>query len=127
MRVEAARDAATLAAALLDWRNQDYDAPQAVEEIFADLMMHQVALLDGVMRGVQALLEELSPERIEQLFEEEGSGVSAVLGRHRALWQTFVQHHEALNNETRTFELVFGPDFAESYRQYLSRREKPTP
>jgi type VI secretion system protein ImpI len=123
LRVEQARDPSAVAAALLDWRNQDYDAPQVVEQIFADLMMHQVALVDGIMRGVQALLEELSPAHIERLVEENGpSGVSAMLGRHRALWQTFVAHHEELQNETRLFEVVFGQDFAESYREYLSRR-----
>jgi type VI secretion system protein ImpI len=128
MRVETARDPASVAAALLDWRNHDYDAPEVVEGIFADLMMHQMALVESVMRGVQAVLEELSPERIERMFEEERpAGVAAMLGRHRALWQTFKVHYEELTNETRTFELAFGPDFATSYREYLSRREKPTP
>jgi type VI secretion system protein ImpI len=123
LRVEEARDPAALAAALLDWRSKDFDAPQVVEAILADLMMHQLALVDGFMRGVHALLEELSPERIERLFEEQGAGgVSAMLGRHRALWQTFAAHHEELQNETRLFEVVFGQDFAQSYREYLSRR-----
>jgi hypothetical protein len=53
--------------------------------------------------------------------------VSVMLGRYRALWQTFKVHHEELANETRTFELVFGPDFAASYREYLARRDRPTP
>ncbi len=127
LQVEVAQDPATVAGALLDWRNQDYDAPGVVEGIFADLMIHQLAFLEGVMRGVQALLEELSPDRIERLFDNERpAGVSAMLGRYRALWKTFQIHYEELANETRTFELVFGSDFASSYREYLSRRERPT-
>jgi type VI secretion system protein ImpI len=127
LRLEQARDPATVAAALLDWRTQDCDAPQVVEEIFADLMMHQLALVDGIMRGVHALLDELSPERIEHLMSEQGpGGVSAMLGRHRALWQTFEAHHEELKNETRLFEVVFGADFAESYREYVARRGTTT-
>jgi type VI secretion system protein ImpI len=127
LRIEQARDPASVAAALLDWRNQDYDAPQVVEGIFADLMMHQLALVDGIMRGVHALLDELSPERIEHLQNEQGpGGVSAMLGRQRALWQTYVAHHEELRNETRLFEVVFGADFAESYREYLARRGATT-
>lgn len=122
LRVEVARNPATVAAALLDWRNQDFDAPEVVESIFAELMMHQLALLDGVMRGVQTLLEELSPARIERLFDEERpAGVSALLGRYRGLWQAFAHHHEDLTNETRLFEVVFGADFAQSYREYFSR------
>jgi type VI secretion system protein ImpI len=125
--VDQARDPAAVAAALIDWRNQDFDAPQVVEEIFTELMMHQLALVDGIMRGVEALLEELSPARVERLFDEERpAGVSAMLGRHRALWQTFVRHHEELKNETRLFELVFGADFAESYREYLATHKTTT-
>jgi type VI secretion system protein ImpI len=128
LEVEVARDPAGVARALLDWRNQDYDAPDVIEGIFADLMIHQLALLEGVMRGVQALLEELSPEKIEGLLRDQPPpGVSAMLGRYRALWKTFRIHYDELANQTRTFEVVFGSDFAASYREYLSRVKKTTP
>ena len=128
IRVEVARDPAAVAGALLDWRNQDYDGPDVIEGIFAELMSHQLALLEGVMKGVQALLEELAPDRIERLLDEDRPpGVSTMLGRYRALWKTFQIHYEALKNESRTFELVFGSSFAASYREYLSRRERTTP
>jgi type VI secretion system protein ImpI len=121
LRVESAKDPAALAAALLDWRNQDYDVPQAVEGIFADLMIHQIAMVDSVMRGAHALLQELSPERIEQSLQDKRHGVAALLGRYRALWQAFEKRHEELSNETRTFEVVFGADFASTYRERVSR------
>jgi type VI secretion system protein ImpI len=124
MRVEAARDPAALAAALLDWRNQDYDVPQAVEGIFADLMIHQIAMIDSVMRGVHALLQELSPQKIEEALQEERLGVTALLGRYRALWQAFEKRYEALSDETRSFEVVFGADFAAAYRDHVAR-ERP--
>jgi type VI secretion system protein ImpI len=123
MRIETATDPATVASAVLDWRNQDYDVPQTIEGIFADVMIHQIAVIDGVMRGVRALLEELSPQSIEKAFKEQAPhGVSALLGRYRALWQTFESRYEELTNETKTFEVVFGPNFAESYREYQSRQ-----
>jgi type VI secretion system protein ImpI len=123
MRIETATDPATVASAVLDWRNQDYDVPQTIEGIFADVMIHQIAVIDGVMRGVRALLEELSPQRIEKaLSEQPHHGVSALLGRYRALWQTFESRYEELTNETKTFEVVFGPNFAESYREYQSKQ-----
>jgi type VI secretion system protein ImpI len=121
LRVEAAKDPAALAAALLDWRNQDYDVPQAVEGIFADLMIHQIAMIDSVMRGVHALLQELSPENIEKAMSEDRHGVPALLGRYRALWHAFEKRHEELSNETRTFDVVFGADFASTYREHVSR------
>jgi type VI secretion system protein ImpI len=123
LAIETARDPATVAAALLDWRNPDFDAPKAVESILADLVMHHVALVESVMRGVQALLDDLSPERIERALAENGS--RAVLGRHRALWQTFKERHAELASTSRTFELVFGEEFAASYREYLRQQRNP--
>jgi type VI secretion system protein ImpI len=123
--VELARDPAALAAALVDWRNQDFDAPQVVEGIFADLMMHQVALIESVLRGVHVLLEEVSPDNVERIFRDQQPGISAFLGRYRALWHTFQGHYQELTNETRIFETVFGPEFAASYRDHLSRAKNP--
>lgn len=120
LRVESAKDPAALAAALLDWRNQDYDVPRTVEGIFADLMIHQIAMIDSVMRGVHALLDELSPSKIEEARQAE-HGVAALLGRYRALWQAFEKRHEELSNETRMFDVVFGADFASAYKDHVAR------
>ncbi|HYP87888.1 MAG TPA: FHA domain-containing protein, partial [Polyangiaceae bacterium] len=52
LAVEGARSPEALAAALLNPKDRTFDAPQAVEGILADLMLHQLAMLEGVMRGV---------------------------------------------------------------------------
>jgi type VI secretion system protein ImpI len=119
----AAADARTpeaVAAALLDFRERSFDAPQAIEGIFADLMLHQMALLDGVMRGVRALLDELSPENLEN---QQGAGALGLgLGRHKALWQAYRQRYEDLSEERQAFAYIFGPEFTAAYRQYRQRR-----
>ena len=69
--VDHAADPATVASALLDWRNQDYDGPEAAERILADVVVQQAALLESLMRGVGSLLEEISPEAIEQAVRED--------------------------------------------------------
>ncbi len=122
LRLEMARDPATVAAALLDWRNQDFDAPKVAESILADLVMHHVALVEGVMRGIQALLEDLSPDAIEKQLADQGS--AAVLGRHRALWQTYKERHRELSSESKSFATVFGEEFAASYREYLEQQRR---
>lgn len=111
--VENARTPEALAAALLDPKLKSFDAPQAVEGILADLMLHQLALLEGVMRGVRALLQELSPENIEHQL---GGGIT--LSRHKALWQKYLELYENLSEERQAFAVIFGPDFAAAYRQY---------
>jgi len=125
MAVELAKDPGTVAAALIDWRDPSLDATKAVEGIFADLMLHQVALLDGVMQGVRALLDEFSPENIQRMVEdrEPRSPLGIHLGgRHKALWEAFCERHEQLSEEKQAFGHIFGPEFTEAYRQYRRRR-----
>jgi len=111
--VESARTPEALAAALLDPKSKAFDAPQAVEGILADLMLHQLALLEGVMRGVRALLQELSPDNVEN---QVGGGMS--LTRHRALWNKYLEIYDGVSEERQAFAVIFGPEFAEAYRQY---------
>ncbi len=119
--VGAARDPASLALALLDWRNQEFDAPKAAEDMLIDIVTHHAALTDAVMRGVESLLEELSPESIETAVKE-GPGVNSVFGRSRALWQAYKERYESVANGTQPIERVFGPEFAATYREHVRGR-----
>lgn len=121
MAVEMARNPGTLAAALFDWTNESLDAHKAIDGIYADLMMHQVALLDGVMEGVRALLEELSPEKIE------GGVGRAKLGfglsnPYKTLWHSYCDRFDQLSEEKQAFSHIFGHEFAEAYREYRQKR-----
>lgn len=113
LSVEGARTAEELAVALLNPKDRSFDAPQALEGILADLMLHQLALLEGVMRGVRALLEELSPENVEN---QVGGGLS--LTRHKALWSKYLEIYEGVSEERQAFSVIFGAEFTEAYRQY---------
>lgn len=113
LAVESARSPEALAAALLNPKDRAFDGPQAVEGILADLMLHQLALLEGVMRGVRALLEELSPENVEN---QVGGGIS--LSRHKALWNKYLEIFENVSEERQAFSLIFGAEFTAAYRQY---------
>jgi type VI secretion system protein ImpI len=118
--IEMASDPAAIAAALLDWRDREYDAPDAAEHILADVVAQQAAVLDNVMAGVDALLSELSPERIEQVARQEG-GLGAVLGPHRALWQAFEERFRQLGDPSRRAEIVLGPEVADAIRRRQAR------
>jgi predicted component of type VI protein secretion system len=117
-----------VAAALLDWRNQDYDAPEVLEEVFLDVQAHGVALAGAVIRGVGALLDELSPETIaRERRSRPGVDWAGVFNSHRALWNAFRARYTELLADTRMFDIVFGPEFASSYREHLVRSKKPGP
>jgi type VI secretion system protein ImpI len=113
--------AAELAANLLDWRRDDTRPRANLRASLAELMMHQVALLRGVMRGVKALLTELSPVVIEEALEREPPARGA-LGRMFSRpdpWTVYKRRHSDLaDEENERFRLLFGSDFVSEYRQF---------
>jgi predicted component of type VI protein secretion system len=118
-------DPAAIAAALLDWRNQDYDGAEAAERILADVVVQQAALLESLMRGVGSLLEELSPDAIERALREDAIG--GVFGRYRALWQTFKERFDHVSREENRAELLLGSETAAAYRKHLARQRGAGP
>ncbi|GAC1359901.1 MAG: hypothetical protein NVSMB47_12640 [Polyangiales bacterium] len=117
--VETAKEPQELARVLLDPADPSNDAPRSIEGIFADLMIHQVAMLDGVMRGVKSLLQELSPQQIEQLAERKKMGGGFFGGKnYEALWKVYIERHSDLADEDKeAFGLIFGPQFVQAYTQ----------
>ncbi len=114
-----------LAAALLDWASNNDTLRQRLRGSFAELMMHQVALLNGLMSGVKALLSELSPARIEKAAAGHPHG----LFRRSDPWTVYKRRHSDLaDEENERFRLLFGPEFVEEYRQFTREttiEEKP--
>lgn len=116
--VKAADSPGALAARLLDWRDDLPAARKAIEGVFADVMIHQMALLRGVVRGVQSLIQEISPASIEAELEDrkKKGGVFTGVFRFRELWGIYASRHGDLEDgEKRIFGLVFGPEFAKAY------------
>jgi type VI secretion system protein ImpI len=118
---------AQLAAMLLDWLGNSDSVRQRLRASFAELMMHEVALLNGVMTGVKAILTQLSPAQIEKAAEGNRHGL---FGRTDP-WTAYKRRHSDLaDEENERFRLLFGPEFVEEYRQFtqdatLPEKEKP--
>jgi len=77
-----------------------------LNEIFIEVMTHQVALMNGVMEGVKQLLGTLSPQAIEQRYERKGKKGGLFSNRYEGLWQEY---------QTETFLIIFGPQFSRAY------------
>jgi type VI secretion system protein ImpI len=113
---------------LLDW---DADGARSVDDLkraFADLAIHQVALIHGFVEGVRHLFALLSPESIETgrsaaLATTPGAATAADNGpfdflpfvRTGRLWTRFAQLHRSLSEEDRFTREVFGRAFALAY------------
>lgn len=129
-RIDAAKDERELAQQLLDWSAKGPEAHKAVEGTFADLMIHQLALLHAIMRGVKSLLDELSPKAIDVAFEElakQGkTNFSWGPWRFKELWRVYTGKHGDMDDgDKRMFAALFGPEFADSYKQYRATVDAP--
>ena len=115
------RDAARL---LFNWRDPSDNSVRAVRTDLVDLTMHQVAVLNGVMRGVKQLLVELSPETLELAWQRKHS-TRTWLGRifgsfrsSREQWHLYRERHGDLaDEENERFRVIFGPEFVAEYKQ----------
>jgi predicted component of type VI protein secretion system len=77
---------------------------------FVDVMIHQIALLNGMREGVKGLLQRLSPEELS-----EGIGGFWPFNLSKR-WEKYAEQHRAFLEEERELTAVlFGPEFAKAY------------
>lgn len=104
-----APDARSVLDYLLDWRKGGPERNAQFSAVYSDFMLHQVALINGVVEGVQALLEQFRPAEIER-------GVTG-LNKSAAIWKKYGERYSELIEERGVSTLVFGPEFARAYTQ----------
>ncbi len=108
----------------LDWTDRT-DAAYAFRSLFADVMVHNMSLLSGVMKGADRLIQEFSPDALIQAFEEarraRSTGISFGPYRYRELWRALERRHrDFTKEETGIYSLLFGQEFAAMYEQFFS-------
>lgn len=107
--IHRARDARQLLSYLLDARGEERE--RELQRAFAEFMLHQVALLRGVVEGGRALLDRMSPDEISARAPK---GVWPM--RAAALWRAFEgRFHEFADEESALTEVLFGKEFARAY------------
>ena len=129
--------ASDFARRLLDWQDPTDSAAKSIRESLSEVIVHQAGMLNGIMRGVQALLRELAPSTIEGALER-SEAKAGLLGRafgarERELWELFkARYADLADEEQERFRILFGKEFAEEYLQFTgetrvydgARREK---
>jgi type VI secretion system protein ImpI len=126
--VETARDPKELASKLLDYRDPTNEHTRTVESTFADLMIHQVAMLNGVMKGVKSLLTNLAPTTIERELDDPRSKKSSGLlsNRYKSLWELYTERHsDYADEEKEAFGVIFGKEFVGAYSQLAGEHLGP--
>jgi type VI secretion system protein ImpI len=120
--VETAREPRELAARLLDWSDPSNEGSRAIESTFAEVMVHQVAMLSGVMRGVRSLLAKLAPPSIEAELENprRRAAAGSTFGpfRYKTLWDLYTEiYGDFAEDEKQAFAMIFGAEFAHAYSE----------
>jgi type VI secretion system protein len=94
----------------------DFKAPDGANRVqelmggFVDVMIHQIALLNGMREGVKGLLQRLDPEALSRGI---GSFWPFNLSKR---WEKYTEQHRAFLEEERELTAVlFGPEFAKAY------------
>jgi type VI secretion system protein ImpI len=108
----------------LDW-NDTRDGAHAFRSLFADLMVHNMSMISGVMKGAAALIKQFSPDALTETFEETRragrTGIAFGIFRYRELWRALeLRHRDLVKEENETFTLLFGREFAATYQQFFS-------
>ncbi|MCA9694247.1 MAG: FHA domain-containing protein [Myxococcales bacterium] len=118
---------------LLDWSTRSERPIKELVNAFADQMIHQVALVNGLMEGARSLLRRVGPDAIARHFARgRPGGVAGLLMRlglvrDAVLWRQFkVLHKELLEEEVALTAALFGRDFARGYAAIGDDSVEPT-
>jgi len=80
-----------------------------------DFAAHQVAMMEGVNRGVRAVLSSLDPQGYEI---EKGPRFMPILDKER--WRQYTERFGALlDSDHELNSMVFGAEFAEGYAEII--------
>ena len=104
---------------MLGQRSESYlDAASTIERSFSDLKAHQLGTLSAMQLAASQLLEELSPEGIEQAA---GARKSLLGGGKAKLWDAFV---ERWNSKAKDHEHGVLGEFLELFAELYDRETR---
>jgi type VI secretion system FHA domain protein len=112
---------------LLVKRNAAYLGPvDAFAEAFDDLRDHQLAMLAGMRRAFQSMLDTFDPDRLQEEFDRQIAKVSLPLipGKLR-YWDLFRdKRRELMKDPDAAFDRLFGEEFARAYDEQFQELRK---
>ncbi|AKF08815.1 type VI secretion system-associated FHA domain protein [Sandaracinus amylolyticus] len=106
---------------LCDFRVDGEERVGALTRVFADLAMHQIAMVSATREGVRSLIEEISPQAVGA--RAKGGGLLDLLPlRGASLWDLYTRVHADLAEGDRFARHVFGARFSRAYLAITGRR-----
>ncbi len=109
---------ADVLAYLLDWSESADGRLQELISAFADLMIHQVALINGIVDGAKGMLNTIHPDAIVRQADETGG-----MFRGNRYWQVFTERfNELIRDDSYITRSIFGHDFARAYAMVIGQQ-----
>jgi predicted component of type VI protein secretion system len=115
---------ADVGAQLLDWTDPKADGRRALEQELVDIATHHGRLVSEAVWGVQRMLAELAPARIEESVRCERGRLS--LFRFRAQWEAYEYRFKHILMRTASLRTMFGRTFAMAAAALAGEQMPPT-
>ncbi len=92
-------------------------AKDAINDVFDDLLAHQIGLLSGARESVYDVVKNFSPERIQKYIAKKNIVDALVpMSKKAKLWELYEVHYAEVAGDAREeFELRFQQAFAQAY------------
>ena len=109
--------------ALLRPNRPGYMQPQAaVEEAFADIRSHELAVMAGMQTGLLALLKRFDPTLLEGRLQKGMLDSVLPSSRKARFWELFCGTYKDIAREAEDdFHALFGREFARAYTAQINK------
>jgi type VI secretion system protein len=112
---------------LLDPHSTRYLGPiEAIRDSFADLRMHQTALIAAIQAGIDEFMNRIEPGELQERFDR-GLKRGALLGAANKLkyWDLYVEFYQALNQRNdQGLPPVFAEELARTYAEKAAQKKR---
>jgi type VI secretion system protein len=112
---------------LLDPHGSRYLGPiEAIRDSFADLRMHQGALVSAVQAATDELMSRIEPGELQERFDR-GLKRGAILGAANKMkyWDLYVEFYQVLNQRNEQgLPGLFAEEFARTYAERATPKKK---
>lgn len=123
--VASVRTASELAAKALDWRDPSSDTLRTIQNAFADFIIAQVAIVNGLLEGLERVLEEFSRESVQARFAQKGSSMRFGPFLDSSLLKLSVERQkELLENVGGMLARYLGEEFAAAFLEMRRSKKK---
>jgi len=98
-------------------------AKEAIDEAFADIQGHQLAVLGAMQLALATVIQRFDPDKLESRLDQ-GSLIKGILpgARKARYWELFKTLYKEIATELEEdFQKAFGAEFARAYRKQVDR------